>query len=115
MQIVPFAKKDNGDTIRVSVSAPAATTIVLREASAVALVAVNEVVDEVAEQEIAEDNTMLVAKAYNIIHPIRLAYISDFYQIGTLMPTPSCSRLIPKFERTSMSLDTKGSGGGGPQ
>ena len=56
------AEKNNSDTIRVSAPAPA-TTIVLREASAVAPVAVNKVVDKVAEQEIAEDNTMLVAEA----------------------------------------------------
>ena len=62
MQIVPNAEVNNGDTIRVSApaSAPVATTIVLRGASPVA---VNEVVNEVAEQEIAKNNTMLVAEA----------------------------------------------------
>ena len=39
------AEKNNGDIIRVGAPAPAATTIVLRKTSAVAPVAVNEVLD----------------------------------------------------------------------
>ena len=57
------AEEDNGDTIRVSAPAPIANTIVSRKASAVAPVAVNEMVDKVAKQKIVKNITILVAEA----------------------------------------------------
>ena len=57
------AEKDNSDTIRVSAPAPATTTIVLREAFVAVNEVVNKVVNKVAEQEIAENNTILLAEA----------------------------------------------------